>query len=211
MQSVCLTKARRMVTMARWFRVFGMFMTVAAIVSVALAQDPVEPSAPPQGQTPAQAGEAQAAVQPAPDADLTAEVQQLRSEVDTLKDQVAQLNSIIQQLQATQTTPPKTTPTPAKSATPAKGRQSNSSTAKKSPPTAQTPASVQSDEQTPLTVLVFKDGHRTEARNYAIVGQTLWVYTEDDSKKMPLSELDVAATKNANSDRGIVFQLPPSR
>ena len=210
MQKVCLTKAGWMVTMARWFRVFGMFMTVAAIVSVALAQDPGEPSAPPQGQTPAQAGEAQAAVQPAPDADLSAEVQQLRSEVDTLKDQVAQLNSIIQQLQTTQPTPAKTTPTPAKPATPAKGRP-NSSTAKKAPPTPQTPASVQSDEQTPLTVLVFKDGHRTEARNYAIVGQTLWVYTEDDSKKMPLSELDVAATKNANSDRGIVFQLPPSR
>jgi hypothetical protein len=62
-----------------------------------------------------------------------------------------------------------------------------------------------------MTVLVFHDGHRTEARNYAIVGQTLWIYTQDESQKVPLSELDVAATKNANSDRGIIFQMPASR
>jgi TolA-binding protein len=211
MQTVRLTKARRMVAMARWLRFFGIFMTVAGIISVALAQDPAEPPAPPQGQAPAQSGEAQPTIQPAPDADLTAEVQQLRSEVDSLKDQVAQLNSIIQQLQAGQAAPAKTTPIPAKSAPAGKGKQSNSTTAKKTPPTSPVPASVQSDEQPPLTVLVFQDGHRIEARNYAIVGQTLWVYTEDDSKKMPVSELDVAATKSANADRGIVFQLPPSR
>jgi len=54
-------------------------------------------------------------------------------------------------------------------------------------------------------------GHRTEARNYAIVGQTLWIYTEQDSRKVPLADLDVAATKNANSDRGIIFQVPPTK
>jgi hypothetical protein len=43
------------------------------------------------------------------------------------------------------------------------------------------------------------------------VGQTLWIYTEQDSKKVPLAELDVAATKNANSDRGIVFQVPNTK
>jgi hypothetical protein len=62
-----------------------------------------------------------------------------------------------------------------------------------------------------MTVLVFQDGHRTEARNYAIVGQTLWIYTEQDSKKVPLADLDVNATKNANSDRGIVFQMPNTK
>jgi hypothetical protein len=203
--------------MARWFRFFGSFMAVAGIISVALAQDPADASAQQPGQPPVQAGEAQPAVQPAPDPDLSAQVQQLRSDVDTLKDQVAQLNSLIQQLQAGQATPaptpapPKATPTPARPAAAAKGKQSNSNGAKKSTPGPAAPAAVQGDEQTPLTVLVFHDGHRIEARNYAIVGQTLWVYTEDDSKKMPLSELDVTATKNANSDRGIVFQLPPAK
>ena len=61
------------------------------------------------------------------------------------------------------------------------------------------------------TVLVFRDGHKTEAVNYAIVGQTLWIYTETDSKKMPLADLDVAATKSANSDRGVTFQVPPTK
>ena len=60
-------------------------------------------------------------------------------------------------------------------------------------------------------MLVFRDGHRTEARNYAIVGQTLWIYTDQDSKKVPLADLDVSATKEANSDRGVVFQVPPAR
>ena len=205
--------------MARWFRFFGSFMTVAGIISFALAQDPADASAQQQGQAPVQAGDAQPAVQPAPDADLSAQVQQLRSDVDTLKDQVAQLNSLIQQLQAGPATatpvpapaPAKATPATARSAATAKGKQSNSNGAKKSTPGPATPAALQGDEQTPLTVLVFHDGHRIEARNYAIVGQTLWVYTEDDSKKMPLSELDVTATKNANSDRGIVFQLPPAK
>jgi hypothetical protein len=67
------------------------------------------------------------------------------------------------------------------------------------------------EETAPTTVLVFHDGHRTEARNYAIVGQTLWIYTQDESQKVPLSDLDVAATKNANSDRGIIFQMPAAR
>jgi len=29
------------------------------------------------------------------------------------------------------------------------------------------------EENTP-TILVFRDGHRSEVRNYAIVGKTLW-------------------------------------
>jgi hypothetical protein len=67
------------------------------------------------------------------------------------------------------------------------------------------------DEKVTKTVLVFRDGHKTEAVNYAIVGQTLWIYTEQDSKKVPLADLDVAATKSANSDRGVTFQVPPAK
>jgi hypothetical protein len=63
-------------------------------------------------------------------------------------------------------------------------------------------------EQTPPTVLVFRDGHRSEVQNYGIVGQTLWVFTERHARKVPLSDLDIPATKAANEERGIEFALP---
>jgi hypothetical protein len=58
------------------------------------------------------------------------------------------------------------------------------------------------------TELVFRDKHTEEVQNYAIAGQTLWVLTEQLARKIPLSELDVAATKKANEDRGVEFELP---
>ena len=63
-------------------------------------------------------------------------------------------------------------------------------------------------EQAPPTVLVFRDGHRSEVQNYGIVGQTLWVFTERHAKKYPLSDLDLPATKAANEQRGIEFVVP---
>jgi len=65
-------------------------------------------------------------------------------------------------------------------------------------------------EQRPATVLVFKDGHRSETQNYGIVGQTLWIFTERHARKYPLSDLDLPATKAANEQRGIEFVVPPS-
>ena len=62
-------------------------------------------------------------------------------------------------------------------------------------------------EQAPPTVLVFRDGHRSQVQNYGIVGQTLWVFTEQHAK-YPLSDLDLPATKSANEKRGIEFALP---
>ena len=53
------------------------------------------------------------------------------------------------------------------------------------------------------TILVFRDGHRSEVRNYAIVGQTLWVFTEQRAQKIPISDLDVEATRKVNADRGV--------
>jgi hypothetical protein len=62
-------------------------------------------------------------------------------------------------------------------------------------------------EQAP-TVLVFRDGHRSEVQNYGIVGQTLWVFTERHARKYPLTDLDLQATKSANEQRGVEFALP---
>lgn len=58
------------------------------------------------------------------------------------------------------------------------------------------------------TVLVYRSHHTEEIENYAIVGQTLWVFTEQRARKIPLAELDVPATIKANDARGIDFQLP---
>jgi len=58
------------------------------------------------------------------------------------------------------------------------------------------------------TVLVFKDRHIQEVSNYAIVGQTLWVFTEQRATKVALALLDVDATTRLNDERGVDFRLP---
>ena len=63
----------------------------------------------------------------------------------------------------------------------------------------------------PPTVLVFRDQHKQEIRNYAIVGQTLWSFGSPRTEKIPLTDLDLAATTKANDDRGLTFRLPAAR
>jgi hypothetical protein len=62
----------------------------------------------------------------------------------------------------------------------------------------------------PLTMLVFKDGHKLEIGNYAIVGSTLFDLTPGHSRRVPISDLDLDSTKQENDDRGIVFEVPSS-
>jgi len=64
------------------------------------------------------------------------------------------------------------------------------------------------EEKTITTILVFRDGRRSEIQNYAIVGQTLWMLTEQRARKMSMSDLDVEATRKLNADRGIEFRTP---
>jgi hypothetical protein len=58
------------------------------------------------------------------------------------------------------------------------------------------------------TVLVFKDGHRSEVFNYAVVGDTLFDFADDRTHKILLADLDLSATQKANDDRGVDFQIP---
>jgi hypothetical protein len=58
------------------------------------------------------------------------------------------------------------------------------------------------------TVLVFRDKHKQEVENYAIVGDTLWNFAPQQTVKIPLSELDIPATIKANQDRGVTFSVP---
>lgn len=62
----------------------------------------------------------------------------------------------------------------------------------------------------PSTVLVFKDGHQSDVLNYAIVGDTLFDFGDGRTKKILLADLDLPATRKANDDRGVDFQVPAS-
>jgi hypothetical protein len=64
------------------------------------------------------------------------------------------------------------------------------------------------NEVIPPTVLVFRDQRKQEVQNYAIVGETLWNFSPQRTEKIPLSDLDVAATMKANADHGVDFRLP---
>ena len=81
------------------------------------------------------------------------------------------------------------------------------------PPPRRQPSAREEDERTvaaPATVLVFRDQHKQEVQNYAIVGQTVWVFDPQRTQKIPLSELDLPATTKANDDRGVDFHIPGS-
>jgi hypothetical protein len=63
------------------------------------------------------------------------------------------------------------------------------------------------EDSSPATVFIFKDGHQLETRNYAIMGQTLFDFSGKTLKKVPLDEIDAAATAKANDDRGVQVKL----
>lgn len=80
-------------------------------------------------------------------------------------------------------------------------------------PHAQQPQDASLSDPEPATdptLLVFKDGHQIEVGNYAIVGSTLFDLTPGHSRRVPLADLDLDATRKQNDDRGVVFQLPSS-
>jgi hypothetical protein len=60
----------------------------------------------------------------------------------------------------------------------------------------------------PNTVLVFRDQHKEEIENYAIIGQTLWSFAPGLTQKISVADLDLPATTKANSDRGVTFRVP---
>ena len=66
----------------------------------------------------------------------------------------------------------------------------------------------QTESPSEPTLLVFRDKHTQEVENYAIVGGTLWIFSEQRATRLPLSWLDLEATTKANDDRGVNFQVP---
>jgi len=78
-----------------------------------------------------------------------------------------------------------------------------------SPPPQAKAQPTPAEEQEP-TLLVFRDGHKQEIRNYAIVGQMLWDFGAKGTRKIPLSDLDLDTTRKLNDERGVDFVLPKS-
>ncbi|PYV90914.1 MAG: hypothetical protein DMG90_08565 [Acidobacteria bacterium] len=76
------------------------------------------------------------------------------------------------------------------------------------PTTAAPPRPPAPREPATPTVLMFRDGTKQEVENYAIVGQTLWLFSEQRARKIPLSAIDLEATARANDERGLSFPAP---
>jgi hypothetical protein len=58
------------------------------------------------------------------------------------------------------------------------------------------------------TVLIFRDGHRQEVRNYAIMGNVLYDLENLSASKIQLAELNLPATVKENDERGVPFAVP---
>ncbi|MGC2695335.1 MAG: hypothetical protein WA738_06035 [Candidatus Angelobacter sp.] len=75
-------------------------------------------------------------------------------------------------------------------------------------PSANPNSSLSAKEPAVATIFVFLDGHRISAKNYALAGQTLWIFDEHAARKISLADLDAAATEQANAANGVEFHLP---
>jgi len=60
------------------------------------------------------------------------------------------------------------------------------------------------------SVLIFRDGHQQEVANYAIMGQTVYVF-DNGTRRIALADLDVPGTVKANEDRGLDFNIPAQK
>ncbi|TAM82609.1 MAG: hypothetical protein EPN47_08105 [Acidobacteria bacterium] len=59
----------------------------------------------------------------------------------------------------------------------------------------------------PVTVFIYRDGHEMEVRDYAIFGDTLWVFNGPAARKFPLSDFNIEASRQVNEEHGVEFPL----
>jgi hypothetical protein len=69
------------------------------------------------------------------------------------------------------------------------------------------PKDTKLDSDLPV-VLVFLDKRIQEIKNYAVINETLVVFDGTRSKRIPLADVDLAATMKLNDERGVDFQIP---
>ena len=60
----------------------------------------------------------------------------------------------------------------------------------------------------PAVTFIFHDGTRISTHNYAIAGQTIWIFGENQARKFRLADVDRAATEQANAAQGVELRLP---
>lgn len=63
----------------------------------------------------------------------------------------------------------------------------------------------------PPTVFIYRDGHEMEARDYAIFGETLWVFDGQSARKFALSDFNIAASRQVNEEHGVEFPVSNQR
>jgi hypothetical protein len=78
-----------------------------------------------------------------------------------------------------------------------------------------TPVTIAASQSLPSAVLIFRDGHSEEVRDYTIADGILYArgdyYTDGYwSKKIDLASLNVPQTLQANNERNVKFILPSS-
>jgi hypothetical protein len=76
------------------------------------------------------------------------------------------------------------------------------------PPPPQRSTQPSQERPTPPTILVFRDGSRTEIQNYVIADNVIYQFAEHWMKKIPLSDVDIPATVKVNDARGVEFSVP---
>lgn len=69
------------------------------------------------------------------------------------------------------------------------------------------PIDAKLDSDLPI-VLVFLDKRIQEIKNYAVMDETLVVFDGPRTKRIPLADVDLAATMKLNDERGVDFQIP---
>lgn len=70
---------------------------------------------------------------------------------------------------------------------------------------AKTEARVEPDMS---VVLVYFDKRIEEIKNYAVANEKVVVFDNHHIKKIPLADIDLAATMKLNDERGVDFQIP---
>jgi len=74
-------------------------------------------------------------------------------------------------------------------------------------PASQPAAQAKAQEDLPV-VVVFLDKHIREVKNYAVASEMLVVLDGSKRTKIPLADIDLAATMKLNDERGVDFQIP---
>ena len=59
----------------------------------------------------------------------------------------------------------------------------------------------------PETIFIYRDGQEMAVRDYAILGDTLWVFNGQVAHKFPLADFNLAASRKVNEQHGVEFPL----